>query len=255
MKPLSDFSHNHPVVLVTGGAVRIGKAIVLELASRGCDVLIHCRRSHEAAEKLRSSLASMGRRAWVVSGTLDSPRDCESLWSACREAAGRVDVLINNASIFNRTSLVHSDVEDFENHWRVNAFAPMWLTRLLAIDIAAAGRETDAPRASVVNLLDRRVALPEPDGLPYLTSKCALHAFTLSAALELAPAIRVNGVAPGAILPPPGRSAMPEPAGRAPLHQRCQPEDVARAVAFLTMEACITGQVLYVDAGQHLWSV
>ena len=245
--------------LVTGGAVRIGRSIVLKLAELGMDVLVHYRHSRSEAERLCDTLRSMGRRGWALEGSLESPAACDELWRMAHESAGAIRVLVNNASVFSREALIEADAADFDRHWRINALAPMWLTRLLAQDVRAnVDASTSAgatPVAAVVNLLDRRVAMPESGGLPYLVSKCALHAFTCSAALELAPRIRVNAVAPGAILPPPGQRDIPEPAGRAPLQTRCRPEDVAEAVGFLAGSPCVTGQVIYVDAGQHLWSV
>jgi NAD(P)-dependent dehydrogenase (short-subunit alcohol dehydrogenase family) len=107
---------------------------------------------------------------------------------------------------------------------------------------------------AIINVLDRRISSVAPDCLPYLLTKKALAEFTKSAALELAPEIIVNAVAPGAILPPPGgdEAIARELAGAAPLDHRCTPDDVARAVVSLLEAEGITGQTLFVDSGQHL---
>jgi NAD(P)-dependent dehydrogenase (short-subunit alcohol dehydrogenase family) len=136
----------------------------------------------------------------------------------------------------------------------------MLLTRRFAERLLAR-RAPGAPHASrgallgrIVNLLDRRVAHHEAGCVPYLVSKKALAEFTCSAAIELAPEFAVNGVAPGAVLPPPGKGddTLWDAAGPVPLNARCRPEDVAEAVAWLLESDVVTGQIVYVDGGQHL---
>jgi len=235
------------VALVTGGAVRIGAAICRALAQRGCRVAVHYNRSATEAAALAAALPNA---AFGVHGPLTSEAECEAVMDAAWNAAGRIDILVNNASIFAKQDLSAATEAAFEAQWRVNCLAPMMLTRSLARRRAAAA----APgTGAVVNLLDRRVAGHEAGCLPYLAAKKALAAFTRDAALELAPDIRVNGVAPGAILPPPGsRQNIEELAGPVPLAVQCTPEHVAAAVAFLCAAEAVTGQVVYVDGGQHL---
>ena len=246
------------IALVTGGAVRIGRAICMELAGRGCCVVIHYNRSACAAEELKAELSASGVDTFTVQASLNSQSECEAMLTAAWQLEGHLDILVNNAGIFARQTLLAASEVDFERHWRVNCLAPMMLTRAFAArrkELAGA----PAPRGSVVNLLDRRVAAVEAGCLPYLLSKKALAEFTHSAALELAPGVRVNAVAPGAVLPPPSveggqESEVPvkDHAGPAPLEHQCTPQDVARAVAFLVEAESITGQILFVDGGQHL---
>jgi len=236
------------VALVTGGAVRIGAAVSRALATRGCRVAVHYNRSETEAAALAAALPYA---AFRVQGALTSEAECEAVMQAAWNTAGRVDILVNNASIFARQALTDATETAFETQWRVNCLAPMMLTRALARRRAAAPAAPGT--ASVVNLLDRRVAGQEAGCLPYLTAKKALAAFTRDAALELAPGVRVNGVAPGAILPPPGAGeSIEELAGPAPLQRPCTPEHVAAAVAFLCEADAVTGQILYIDGGQHL---
>ena len=239
------------VVLVTGGAVRIGRAIVLALVEAGAGVVVHARESHRESESLCRELRDRGRRAWPVIGSLDTPEGATAVFRDAWATAGRIDGLVNNAAIFARQPFVECEAADFEAFWRVNTLAPMLLTRLLAERMAAESEGTTAPLAGVVNLLDQRIAHSPGGCLPYLVSKQALAAFTLSAARELAPRITVNGVAPGAVLAPLGPGAR-EPAGTAPLGRHATPEQVAAAVVFLLSNSAITGQILYVDGGQHL---
>ena len=236
-------------VLVTGGALRIGRAIVNALVSAGAGVVVHAHASQAAADTLVAGIRGRGGRAWRVGGALGTPEGAAGVFRDALAEAGRIDGLVNNAAVFARQSLAASDAAAFETSWRVNALAPMLLTRLLAGQAATVHPGATAPVAGVVNLLDQRIARPCAGCLPYLVSKQALAAFTVSAALELAPRITVNAVAPGAALAP---VAACEPAGSVPLGRRCTPEQIADAVAYLLSNPAITGQILYVDGGQHL---
>ena len=236
-------------VLITGAAVRIGRAIAETLARKGWDAVLHAHRSAAEAEALCGQLRARGARAWCVSGDLLAPAGPESVFEAALAAAGRVDALVNNASQFARQPLPSASAEAIERLWRINALAPIRLTQLLARHLAVR-RATGC----AVNLLDQRIARAAvPDAAPYLLSKKALEAFTLSAALEFAPALRVNAVAPGAVLPPVAPDAR-EPAGAFPLGARPSADQVAEAVAFLLDASAVTGQILFVDGGQHLLS-
>lgn len=241
------------VFLVTGGAVRIGRAIVLALGRAGADVVVHARNSRREGEGLCGELRSLGRRGWLVTGSLDSPEDVAAVFRDAWSAAGRLDGLVNNAAIFARQPFAQCEASDFDLFWRVNALAPMMLTRMLADQRAGMSDAGKASAAGVVNLLDQRIAYSPGGCIPYLVSKQALAAFTVSAARELAPRIMVNGVAPGAVLAPVGTGAR-EPAGTAPLGRHATPEQVAAAVVFLLSSPAITGQILFVDGGQHLGS-
>ena len=242
---------DHRTVLVTGGAVRIGRAIVEALATAGAGVIVHARDSQPAADALVAGIRGRGGRAWRVGGALDTPEGAAGVFCDALAAAGRIDGLVNNAAVFARQSLASSDAAAFDAHWRVNALAPMLLARLLAGQVDAVHPGAKAPVAGIVNLLDQRIAHPCAGCLPYLVSKQALAAFTTSAALELAPRLTVNAVAPGAALAPVATAGR-EAAGFAPLGQSCTPEQIAAAVVFLLSSPSITGQILYVDGGQHL---
>lgn len=235
------------VALVTGGAVRIGRAISEHLAARGWGVVIHYHRSADAARALRTALQAQGHSVWTVQGPLASQADAEKLMAAATRQAGPIDLLVNNAAIFKKQSLREAGQDAFEQMWRVNTLAPVMLTR------AFAAHRGDRRGGAVVNLLDRRIAGDEAGCLPYLLSKQTLAHFTRSAALELAPPIRVNAIAPGAILPPPGSGAsVKDLAGDIPLDRDCPPEEVAKAVEFLAEAETVTGQILFIDGGQHL---
>lgn len=239
------------ILLVTGGAVRIGRAIVEALVTAGAGVVVHAYASQAAADALVAGIRGRGGQAWRVMGALETTDGVAGVFGDAMAVAGRLDGIVNNAAVFARQSLAASDAAAFDTAWRVNALAPMLLTRLLAEQVAAAHPAAQAPVAGVVNLLDQRIAHPCVGCLPYLVSKQALAAFTTAAALELAPRITVNAVAPGAALMPVAAVAS-EPAGSVPLGHHCTPEQIAAAVVFLLTNPSITGQVLYVDGGQHL---
>ena len=243
-----------PVALVTGGALRIGAAICRTLCLAGYDVLIHCNRSIEAARVLQAEFLELGAASEVLTADLADGDQIERLMQDAWRFADRLDLVVNNASVFSRQPLESADAAEFDRQWRVNALAPILITRAYAREMRVRRAGYEIGTGCVVNLLDRRVATDEAGCLAYLTSKKALAAFSRSAALELAPDVRVNGVAPGAVLPP-SAGVMSETAGDAPLPVRCLPEDVARAVLYLAQSECVTGQTMYVDGGQHLQSV
>lgn len=232
--------------------MRIGRAIVEALAARGCGVVIHYRHSRPAAEALAARLRREGARAWTVAGTLDRPAACAALMARAQRRAPGLNILVNNASLFNKESVLGMTAASLQRELQVNLLAPMLLTQALARQLAAGSG--DGVRGAVINLVDRRVAGNEAGCTPYLLSKKGLRDFTRNAALELAPWMQVNAVAPGAVLPPPGKgvAAIRDLAGRTPLKHRCTPADVARAVVFLLESDAITGQTLFVDSGQHL---
>jgi NAD(P)-dependent dehydrogenase (short-subunit alcohol dehydrogenase family) len=218
--------------LVTGGAVRIGKAITQALQAEGAEVVVQYRNSRAEAEALSD---------FSVCADLSSPADCRELIGL----AGDIDILINNASLFTKDSLAESTPERVQQEFQVNLFAPMELMRQFAVQTR---------KGAVINLLDRRIRANDPSALSYSITKKGLEELTKLAALELAPGIRVNAVAPGPILPPPGDDGahFAERAGHIPLNHFPTPGNIAEAVLFLVQAEYCTGQVIYVDGGQHL---
>ncbi|NCC53779.1 MAG: SDR family NAD(P)-dependent oxidoreductase, partial [Spartobacteria bacterium] len=181
-------------VLVTGGAVRIGKAMCAALAAEGMRVLIHCNKSLDEARMLCGDIEQSGQTAWVLNACLETREDGLRLMARARESAGPVDVLINNASVFLPDTLSTLAPDVMERQLRVNCWVPMYLTQAFAAQPGASGH--------VINMLDQRICRHDPGYLSYTASKKALAEFTCAAAQDLAPAIRVNAIAPGAVLPP-----------------------------------------------------
>jgi len=230
---------------VTGGAVRIGRAICETLAGAGLNVVVHYRQSAAEAEALCAELERRGVRAWALAADLTSEAACTSLVQRAAAAAGRLDILINNAAMFHKDSLSTTTEAKLLAEFWPNLFAPLLLMRALAQQSAG---------GKIINLLDRRIAGHDTECVPYVLAKKALAELTQLAARELAPRFTVNGVAPGAILPPPGKGVdyLLDHAGPVPLQRQVTPAEVAAAVLALLQNDAITGQVLYVDGGQHL---
>jgi len=241
--------------LVTGAARRLGRAIAEALAREGADILVHYGHSAAEAEQTAAGLRALGVRSWTLGADLGDPAQAEALWDEARARAGSIDILVNSASSFPEDTLAGFTPAALEASLRVNALAPVLLARRFAATPAAAGQagETPADRV-IVNLLDSRALGRMRRHLSYQMSKRLLADFTRLLALELAPAVRVNAVAPGMILPPPGlgEEARRRLAATNLLARWGEPADVARAVLFLAGNDFITGQVLFVDGGGAL---
>ncbi len=218
--------------LVTGGAVRIGRAITEALQRAGVEVVVHYRNSAAEAKALSP---------FTVQADLQSLEACSRLIGQ----VGPLDILVNNAALFTKDTLADTTPDRIQREFQINLFAPMELTRLFA---------AQAERGAAVNLLDRRIRCNDTTCASYSISKKGLEEFTKLAALEYAPEITVNAVAPGPVLPPPGGNAESarELAGGIPLEQLPAPENIAETVLFLLQAESITGQVVFVDGGQHL---
>ncbi len=222
--------------LVTGGAVRIGRAIADALAAEGVEVIVHFQTSEKEAQAFWPN---------IIQADLNDPAQCEMLIERAVEEFGPIDILINNAAVFHQTNLRDSTTETVMAELQPNLLAPLALIR------GFAKQETGG---KIINLLDQRITGHDTTCIPYMLSKKGLEELTKLAAIDLAPGITVNAVAPGAILPPPNKKSdiAWEPAGSIPLKKRPTPEDVAEAVLYLLKNDSVTGQTLFVDGGQNL---
>jgi NAD(P)-dependent dehydrogenase (short-subunit alcohol dehydrogenase family) len=231
-----------PCALVTGGAVRVGRAIALGLAHAGMDVAIAYHRSAPEARATVRDLEAAGARAVAVRADLARPRAAAALVAAATRALGGFDVLVNSAAVFHRTPLATLTRAQFDHLLQVNLRAPVFCAQ------AAAARM--APGSHIVNIGDVIVSLARPGWLAYTLSKAGVSALTRALAAELRPRrIAVNCVAPGAVLKP---EAMTDARWRRISRGHAgRPEDVAAAVVFFaTCPAYVTGQVLHVDGGE-----
>ena len=231
--------------LVTGAAQRIGHAIAVALADQEIRVVIHYRRSATRAEELRQSLVARGREAFCVRADFDDPDEADSLIERARAEAGPIQILVNSASEFQPGALDAMTHASLVQSVTVNAWAPFALTRAFA---------RQATSGKVVNFIDAQVAGSDLTHASYILSKHLLVTLTTMTALQYAPGITVNALAPGAILAPEGKddSYLDGLARSLPLKRHGSPADIARAVLFLLGSDFVTGQVVYVDGGRHL---
>jgi NAD(P)-dependent dehydrogenase (short-subunit alcohol dehydrogenase family) len=241
-----------PAALVTGGAQRIGRAIVLALARSGYAVAVHAHRSVAEASDLCNEIAAAGGTAAVVAGDLADHGAVLDLVPAAAAAVGPLTLLVNNASVFEPDGIGALDRARFDRHYAVNLRAPVFLAEAFAAQVAA--HFPAEANASVVNLLDQRVFKPTPRYLSYGLAKSALHAATTTLAQALAPQVRVNAVAPGPALPNSRQDAetFARLCSALPLGHGPSPEEIADAVLFLAAARSVTGQTITVDGGQRL---
>jgi len=236
------------VTLVTGGAIRVGRAIVQALAADGATVAIHHHRSVEEARSLVTELRSQGRRAEAFRADLTDDAQIAFLVADVERSLGPIQILINSAAGFTRAPFLKTDAAMLDAEWRLNARAPFLLTRAVARGML------ERREGVVVNILDIGGALvPWRNYSAYCMTKAAMQMLTQVLALELAPHVRVNGVAPGTVLPPESLGAVEREQlrSRIPLQRFGTAEDVAAAVRFLiTGSDFVTGQVIAVDGGR-----
>lgn len=235
--------------IVTGGAVRIGRAIGHALATAGVNVCVHYGHSADAAQEAVREFTSLGVRATSVQADLqNSLLAAEKVVEHALREFGEVQFLINSAAIFEPGSLAETDEDQWDRHLDINLKAPFFMTREFV------RRFAPAAHGAVVNIVDWRGTRPCPGHAAYTLSKAALVAQTRLLAQELGPRIRVNAVAPGAILPSPNETALEfqRRGDRNPLGIVGTPEDVADAVLFLLNSSFITGEILHVTGGEQL---
>lgn len=231
--------------LITGAAARIGREITLSLARAGFDIALHFNRSTEPAEALAVEINNMGRVCQLFQADLADRQAVSGLMPRVFAKMPLCNTLINNASIFERNSLLDTEEDFFDHHFDINFRAPFFLTR----DFARRCRQ-----GHVINLLDTKITQKHSNYFAYTLTKKALFEFTRMAAHELAPGVRVNGVCPGLILPPPGEGEdyMNRMQTRIPMKTQGDPAAIARAVLFLLDNDFITGESLFIDGGEHL---
>ena len=244
---MADAPFKGKAALVTGGAHRIGKAIALRLGALGANVAVHYNTSGRQAKAVCRKLESGGVQAVALQADLADPQACRDLVASARKEFGAIDLLVNNASTFPAVRLPDLEWDDLVATLKVDAWAPLELLRATHKQLRKVGGAT-------VNLLDARIADHDLGHAGYYLAKRMLADLTRMAAIEFAPRMRVNAVAPGPILPPPGGSDadLARWAKHLPLLRTPTPEEVADAVVYLLAARGVTGDVINVDGGRHL---
>jgi len=238
------------VALITGGAKRIGACLAQSLHAAGMNVIIHYRSSADAARSLQQQLNHLREGSCLlIQAELNEPHKLKSLINESVQQMGRLDVLINNASAFYPTPLHSTREKDWAGLMNVNLKAPYFLTQAAAPHLAA-------QQGCIINLIDIYAERPLADHPVYCASKAGLTSLTRSFAQSLAPQVRVNGIAPGAILWPEDQHdqlAQQRLLSRVPLKRLGEPLDIARAALFLIRDApYMTGQILNIDGGRSV---
>jgi NAD(P)-dependent dehydrogenase (short-subunit alcohol dehydrogenase family) len=240
---------NRPVVLVTGSARRLGREIALHLGACGWNVAVHYRRSADEAQAVVAELQAAGARAAHFAADLADEPACRALLPAVAAHFGRVDAVVNNASLFEYDDAASFSQAAMDRHWRANTAPAVLLAQALHAHVQGSGR-----CGCVVNLGDQKTANPNPDYFSYTLSKAALDMATVLLAQALAPLVRVCGVAPGVTLVsgPMNDEELQAAKRLTPLQRSSTPADIAGAVRFVLESPAVTGTTLLVDGGQHL---
>jgi NAD(P)-dependent dehydrogenase (short-subunit alcohol dehydrogenase family) len=239
------------VALVTGSAHRVGKAIALELARRGANIVIHYHRSDEATVRdTVQDMKSLGVETVAIQADVSTPDGVTELFSGVVERFNRLDILVNSASIFQPGGLLNASLDDWNRSLSVNTTGPFLCTQAAAEIMA----KNSPPGGAIVNILDRGAIMPWQVYAHHGVSKAALWMLTQTSAVELGPDVRVNAVLPGPVMQPDDVTGEEWAAtGNKTLLKRTgTPEDVARAVAYLVTESFITGTLIHVNGGRHL---
>lgn len=233
------------VALVTGGAVRLGRAIALGLAEAGYDLVVHYRSSEGAARDVARRVEAAGRVAVLAAGNLAEPATATAVVEAARARFGRLDLVVNSAASFEAGELLDVDADDWDAIMDVNVRAPHLVVRAAAPLLRESG-------GAVINLVDLSAFQPWTGYPAHAVSKAALAHLTRIQARALAPRVRVNAVAPGAVLPPEDESpeGLEKLRRMTPLGRLGDSDDVLRAVLYLADATFVTGQILAVDGGR-----
>ena len=234
--------------LVTGGAIRVGRAISLALADAGADIVVNYHSSADAARQTAAEINERGRQALPVCADVSQADQVRSLVEAAIDRFGRLDILVNSASLWRRTPWSELDEAAWDQLLDIDLKGPFLCAKAAAPHLAAHGD------GAIVNIVDLSAFVPFPNFMPHSVAKAGLANLTYALAMELAPAVRVNAVAPGPVLPPPDftETQLAATAKRTLLRRWGSAEDVAQAVVFLVRADYITGVVLPVDGGERL---
>lgn len=245
---MTEEPHQPRIALVTGASRRIGRAIALGLANHGWQVALHYGTQFAEAEAVCAEITANGGRAAIFGADLADPGSAARLVDDCRHALGPLTCLVNNASLFIEDDIRTFDPGVWDSQLAVNLRAPMLLAKAFAAQLP------DDASGNVINIIDQRVLAPGGDFLSYSLSKSGLYTATLMLAQALAPRIRVNGIGPGPVLPSVYQTphTFADEVRMTLLGRSVAPEEIAATVRFILDAPSLTGQMIALDAGQHL---
>ncbi|MBN1968504.1 MAG: SDR family oxidoreductase [Candidatus Delongbacteria bacterium] len=231
--------------LITGAAKRLGKEMALFLAKQGWNIAIHYNNSKYDAEKVMLSCKDFGVDSDIFKSDLLEYKNSAELIDSVSKRFPDLSILINSASVFLRNPLLNTDYEQFEQNFNINFTSPYFLSKEFAKKVSS---------GNIINILDTKIAFSHHVYSSYSLSKKVFGEFTRMAALELAPHIRVNGIAPGVILPPEGKDEeyLNRLINNVPLKKRGYPINILKTLDFLLDNDFITGQIIFVDGGENI---
>jgi pteridine reductase len=237
------------VALVTGSARRVGKAIALELARHGVHQVIHHSNSDQEAESTASEIRALGVEAISVKADQRQSAEVDRLFQTIKQHYGRLDILVNSASVFRKASILEMSVEEWQLVLDINLTGPFLCSQQAARLMRESGRG-----GAIINIIDLGAFSPWKNHPHHSVSKAGLKMLTEVLALSLAPDIRVNAIAPGPVLRDEGHTPehWQQVGQRLPVKHTGDPSDVAQAVVFLASQPFITGETLRVDGGESL---
>ena len=236
-------------VLVTGGGTRLGRAFCQHLAAKGYNIAIHYNSSAAEAEIVKQQVGQLEVECELFGVDFLSADDSTGLIKSVAERFPDFDLLVNSASLYHQQSIAETTWDSFESQFRVNIGVPFFLTQAFAKLM-----KDKNSKGSVINIIDNKVAFNQYHYAAYLLTKKSLAEFTKMAALELSPTIRVNGIAPGVVMPMESRTGdyLDWRIQGIPLQQQGTVTDLTRAMDYLLDSSFVTGQILMVDGGESL---
>ncbi len=242
---MTEKTHYH-AALITGAAKRLGRAMALHCAGRGMAVAIHYNTSKAEAQAVLAEVIAAGGSGVVLHADLADVADTQTLIPRAVEALGALDVLINNAAVFDYDCIASATPESWQHHIGINLHAPFILTQEFAKQTKIKG--------AIINMIDQRVRKLTPEFMTYSVSKAALWHLTQTSAQALAPHLRVNAIAPGSTIKATRQSTAHFDAQRknSILQRGAEPNDILAALDYLLDAQAVTGQLICVDGGQHL---
>jgi pteridine reductase len=234
------------VAIVTGAAVRLGQALALALAEQEVRVAVHYSASAVSARNVVDRITSAGHEALVVQEDFSRPGHYAEVIDRVADHFGRMDILVNSAAIFESGTLASTTEENWDKHLTINLKAPFFLSQAFARKIEQRGH--------IINIADWRATRPDINHIAYSIAKAGLVSMTQTLALALAPNIQVNAIAPGAILPPPGKGQeyLQSLAQTIPAQRVGSLDEITNALLFLLHSDFVTGDLIFVTGGQHL---
>ena len=234
-------------IIITGAATRMGAAIAKKLSGPGVEMIIHYNTSRTEAEKLKKELIKNKTKVYLVKGNLAKEQDLKKIIKFSKDKLKYFDCLVNNASLFENDNLKNFTSKSWGNHINVNLKAPAYLTKEFA-------KNTRGKNNNIINIIDQRVFKLTPFFFSYTLSKTGLYTLTKTSAMELAPNVRVNGIAPGPTIKNKRQTDnhFKKQYLATPLKRQVNVKDICSAVDFFIKNSSITGQVIAVDSGQNL---